>query len=63
MNNWNTTKLNEIADVRDGTHDSPKMKKEGKYLVTSRHINNGKIDLTSANKISIKDFNEINKRS
>jgi len=49
--------------VADGTHDSPKPQNRGKYLVTSKHIKNGKIDLSSAYKISEEDFENINRRS
>jgi len=63
MGEWKKLALGEIADVRDGTHDSPKESKEGKFLVTSRHIKGGKIDLSSAYKISMLDFNAVNKRS
>ena len=49
--------------VRDGTHDTPKPTTEGKYLVTSKAINNDTIDYSSAYYISEKDFNIVNKRS
>ncbi len=56
--------LNEYcSSVRDGTHDSPKPTEEGKYLITSRHLNNGEIDFSNAYKISLDDFEKINKRS
>jgi type I restriction enzyme S subunit len=60
---WKWVKLGEIADVRDGTHDSPKETIDGKYLITSKHIKNGKIDFSKAYKISLDDFEAINKRS
>ena len=63
MAEWKEHELGEIIDVRDGTHDSPKEKSEGKYLITSRHIKNGKIDLSKAYKISFEDFEQVNKRS
>ena len=63
MEEWKECKLGEICDVRDGTHDTPKQSSEGKYLVTSKHIKGGIIDLSSAYKISIDDYNFINKRS
>lgn len=63
MSEWKQYKLGEIADVRDGTHDSPKQKEFGKPLVTSKHIKGGKIDLKSAYLISHEDFTKINKRS
>ena len=61
--NWQEVKLGDICDVRDGTHDTPKESSEGKYLVTSKHIKGGKIDLSSAYKISLEDFNFVNQRS
>ncbi len=51
------------ASVRDGTHDSPKPVESGRYLITSRHIIGGKIDLSNAYLISNEDFEAINKRS
>lgn len=63
MTEWQEVKLGEICDVRDGTHDSPKQALEGKYLVTSKHIKGGRIDLSSAYKISLEDFDFINQRS
>ena len=63
MGEWKEHELGKIVDVRDGTHDSPKEKSEGKYLITSRHIKNGKIDLSKAYKISFEDFEQVNKRS
>ncbi|OGY17591.1 MAG: hypothetical protein A2784_00585 [Candidatus Chisholmbacteria bacterium RIFCSPHIGHO2_01_FULL_48_12] len=49
--------------VTDGTHDSPKQQSDGNYLVTSRHITGGGIDLSKAYNISKSDFQEINRRS
>lgn len=63
MTDWQEVKLGDICDVRDGTHDTPKESSEGKYLVTSKHIKGGKIDLSSAYKISLEDFNFVNQRS
>lgn len=63
MNKWQEVKLGDVCDVRDGTHDTPKETLDGKYLVTSKHIKGGKIDLSSAYKISIEDFNFVNQRS
>jgi type I restriction enzyme S subunit len=63
MSEWKEYKLGDIIDVRDGTHDSPKQKDNGKPLVTSKHIKGGKIDLSTAYLISIDDFDKINKRS
>jgi type I restriction enzyme S subunit len=60
---WKTYKLNDICDVRDGTHDSPKQASQGYYLATSKHIKNGKLDVSTAYKISEQDYVKINKRS
>ncbi|WP_368647660.1 restriction endonuclease subunit S [Castellaniella ginsengisoli] len=57
------TANNFCASVRDGTHDSPKPVEKGRYLITSRHIIGGKIDLSNAYLISNDDFDAINKRS
>lgn len=51
------------ASVRDGTHDSPKPVESGRFLITSRHIIGGQIDLSNAYLISNEDFEAINKRS
>ncbi len=61
---WQTIKAEEFcSSVRDGTHDSPKPAVNGKYLVTSKHITGGRVDLTNAYLISQSDFEEISKRS
>ncbi len=49
--------------VFDGTHDTPKPSAFGYPLVTSKHITNGNLDLTSAYLVSEDDYNAINKRS
>ena len=49
--------------VKDGTHDSPKRVDDGKFLITSKHICDNKIDFSSAYKISVEDYNNINRRS
>lgn len=49
--------------VTDGTHDSPKRQKEGKHLITSKHIKGQSIDFESAYLISKEDFIKINQRS
>jgi len=55
--------LNEICDVRDGTHASPEYVEEGYPLITSKNLTNGIIDFSNVNLISRKDFDEINRRS
>lgn len=56
-------KCQEVIDVRDGTHDSPKYVKQGYPLVTSKNIKDGKIDFTDINYISEEDYIKINQRS
>ena len=61
---WEIHTLNEITDVRDGTHDSPKYVLEDGYpLVTSKNLKNGVLDFNGVNFISRKDLDAINKRS
>jgi restriction endonuclease S subunit len=60
---WNTKTLNDICDVRDGTHDSPKYHKSGFPLITSKNITKGFIDFSETNLISEDDYIQVNKRS
>lgn len=60
---WEQRKLSDVADVRDGTHDSPKFYNDGFPLVTSKNLKDGSIDFSDCSFISEQDFNEINKRS
>lgn len=50
-------------EVRDGTHDSPKVSEEGVPLVTSKNLINGVIDFSNTKTISFDDHEEISKRS
>lgn len=61
--NINWRKLEDICDVRDGTHESPKQVSNGRYLITSKNIKKGIIDYTGAYYISESDFDKINLRS
>ncbi len=62
--NWKTVPAEEFCiKVADGTHDSPKQSEVGRFLVTSKNIKNGILDISSSYKISEEDFNDINKRS
>ena len=60
---WEVKKLNEVCDVRDGTHDSPKYVQEGYPLITSKNLSTGTISFENVNQISKVDFDNINKRS
>lgn len=58
---WEQRKLNNVADVRDGTHDSPRYRTEGHPFITSKNIKDGFINYADIQYISDEDFNEINK--
>lgn len=62
---WSFQRLQNVLDIRDGTHDSPKDYKgeDFKYLVTSKNFKDDEIDFTTARKISFRDYQEIIKRS
>jgi type I restriction enzyme S subunit len=60
---WDIVKITDLFEVRDGTHDSPKQKEEGFPLITSKHLQNFKLDIDSAYLISEEDYVGINKRS
>lgn len=60
---WHIQNTQDLFEVRDGTHDSPKKAENGYYLVTSKHITKGKIDTSSAYLISELDFEQVNQRS
>nr|WIW72947.1 restriction endonuclease subunit S [Aerococcus tenax] len=62
-NEWSQDKLEDVADVRDGTHDSPKYLSEGVPLITSKNVGNGKINYNDINYISLDDYKKINNRS
>ena len=60
---WEVKNSEELFDVKDGTHDSPKQAESGKYLITSRHITGETIDFSKAYLISDEDFEQVNRRS
>ena len=60
---WEQRKLEEVCDVRDGTHDSPTYIESGYPLVTSKNLKNDGLDLSEVSFISIDDYQAINKRS
>ena len=60
---WEDKKISELIEVKDGTHASPKVSKEGFPLVTSKHIKGDRIAIEDAKIISEKDYLEVNKRS
>lgn len=60
---WEFIKMEDIIDVKDGTHDSPSSIDEGFPLITSKHLNEYDVNKEEANKISFEDYTYINKRS
>lgn len=60
---WEVKKLGDIADVRDGTHESPKYYKNGVIFITSKNIISGTIDYADISYITKEDAANINKRS
>lgn len=61
---WDVKTMTEFClRVADGTHDSPKPQKDGCFLITSRHIVGGKLDLDKAYRITPQEFEQINQRS
>ena len=64
MEEWKEYKATDFcANVTDGTHDSPKPKIEGHYLITSKHLQNNVIDFSSAYRISEEDYQKVIQRS
>jgi type I restriction enzyme S subunit len=60
---WTQIRLNEIADVRDGTHASPRPSIAGYPLITSKNITGNRLSFIDSYLVSKEDFFEINKRS
>lgn len=60
---WENTRLSNIVEIKDGTHDSPNPTTTGFPLVTSTHLNHYDISFDKTYNISIEDFTQTNKRS
>ena len=60
---WAWCQFGEYLDVRDGTHDSPKYVDKGFPFVTSKNLNNGRIDFSTAKFISEEDHINFSQRS
>lgn len=61
--NWETKKLNEITEVKDGTHDSPKYIKEGIPFVTQKNIKPNGLSFDDTKFITETDHEKFYKRS
>ena len=60
---WAWVRLGFACDVRDGTHDTPKYYPQGIPLITSKNLDNGKLDFENVQYISEEDYLEISTRS
>ena len=60
---WILARLDQVFDVRDGTHDTPKYVPEGIPLVTSKNLSSGRLQIDGSKQISLEDHLEISKRS
>ena len=56
-------RLSEYVDIRDGTHDSPKYVDKGYPFITSKNLQNGKLDFNNVKYISEEDHKKICARS
>ena len=61
--NWETKKLNEITEVKDGTHDSPKYIKEGIPFLTQKNIKPDGLSFDDTKFITETDHEKFYKRS
>ena len=60
---WEWCRLADYLDVRDGTHDSPKYYSKGIPFVTSKNLDNGKINFSTCKYISEEDHKKFSERS
>ena len=49
---WEWVRLDEVIDVRDGTHDTPPYYPTGIPLITSKNLSNGKLEFSSLQLLS-----------
>ncbi|MEF9924360.1 MAG: restriction endonuclease subunit S, partial [Muribaculaceae bacterium] len=60
---WESKRLNEICEVKDGTHDSPKYVDDGIPFVTQKNITAKGFDIQDTRKITLSDHEKFYKRS
>lgn len=60
---WEEKKLENITEVKDGTHDSPKYVTEGIPFVTQKNIKINGFDLLNTKKITLEDHDKFHNRS
>jgi type I restriction enzyme S subunit len=61
--NWECVRFQEVFDVRDGTHDTPKYCDSGFPLITSKNLYSGILDFSNIRYISEEDHYKIKERS
>ncbi|HEY9706212.1 MAG TPA: hypothetical protein V6C58_27495, partial [Allocoleopsis sp.] len=59
---WILVKCQDVIDVRDGTHHTPKYVNFGYPLITSKNLKPEGIDFSTVSYISEQDHQEISKR-
>jgi len=60
---WHWVRCQDVIDVRDGTHDTPKYITQGIPLITSKNLTRGFLDFSDVFFISEADHKQIKKRS
>lgn len=60
---WSSTTLKRIAEVKDGTHDTPNYVEHGIPFITTKDLENGNVSFKNCKYISYEDYLSINKRS
>ena len=60
---WRMGVIQDLCEVKDGTHDSPKSVDRGFPLVTSAHLNSWSLSFEQTYNISKQDYVKINERS
>jgi len=60
---WEWVRFNEVLDVRDGTHETPKYVEIGYPLITSKNLYTGELCFENAKYISEEDHKKISSRS
>ncbi len=60
---WIWAHLNDVYDVRDGTHDTPKYHSHGIPFLTSKNLSSGSLDFTNITLISEEDHKKFSQRS
>ena len=61
--NWSVARCEDVIDVRDGTHYTPKYVPSGYPFITSKNLKPEGIDFSTASYISEEDHREYSKRS